>query len=54
MNTLNHKLNVSNSNFKLGFDRRMRIYPNIPETPKVEEVVETAKTNNDEEEKVSS
>ena len=25
---MNHKLNVSNQNVKLGFDRRMRVYPN--------------------------
>ena len=43
----NHKLNVSNTNFKLGFDRRARVYPNVPETKE-----ETAKPK--EEEKVSS
>ena len=48
----NHKLNASNMNFKLGFDRRMRVYPNIPETKPVVQEVEIAKK--DEEEKVSS
>ena len=43
----NHKLNVSNTKFKLGFDRRARVYPNVPITKE-----ETAKPK--EEEKVSS
>ena len=42
---MNHKLNVSNQNFKLGFDRRMRVYPNGEEP--VAPIEEETKTKPD-------